>query len=276
MLPQELASRAAVDIQFVATIIQHLKTAVLRPNVVHQLKDTQVCGGIPSARVSRSEDLLVGLLLGLAKLAINSSRQRAVEEAECLPLFHGYNRAWVSLEMEHAVCTGPLMPFRRVVKIEQPAILLLATCRPVILAGDTASLMQTDNAAGGGGRGMGAADNKPDTTSKSLMEMVKIAKLHDIFSTLQMERSKTEELKMDYTGVRTMNLQFESLVVCWEIVKWNIKRFIILKGVQKEKAFDRISHMYTWDMVSKMDFEEGIFNWIRMLYTNISSAVSIN
>eukprot|EP00061_Rhincodon_typus_P017279 g45905.t1 len=51
------------------------------------------------------DDLLMGLLLGLAKLAIIRSRQRAmvrVVMANCLPLFCGYIRAWVSLEKEHA------------------------------------------------------------------------------------------------------------------------------------------------------------------------------
>eukprot|EP00061_Rhincodon_typus_P007598 g29446.t1 len=153
MLPQGLARRAAVDVQLTATAIQCLKTAVLGPDVVHQLEDAQMYGGIPSARTPArtefhigpgipylpagacapqpelppehrpsplllvtlqllifghqvrrgtggSEDPLVGLLLGLAKLIFNRSRQRAVEGfiyTDCLPLF----RARVSLEKEH-------------------------------------------------------------------------------------------------------------------------------------------------------------------------------
>eukprot|EP00061_Rhincodon_typus_P005044 g24031.t1 len=100
-----------VDIWFVATIIQRLKTVVLVPDVVHQLEDAQACGGIPSylvrRRAGRSEDLLVSLLLGLC-LAINRSRQQAVEGVvmvDCLPLFLGYMWAQVSLEREHAVST---------------------------------------------------------------------------------------------------------------------------------------------------------------------------
>eukprot|EP00061_Rhincodon_typus_P006735 g27705.t1 len=64
---------------------------------------------------SWSEDLLVGLHLDLAKLAINRSRPRAVEVfvmADCLPLFCGYVRARVSLETEYAGCTDALNAFR--------------------------------------------------------------------------------------------------------------------------------------------------------------------
>eukprot|EP00061_Rhincodon_typus_P011341 g36279.t1 len=98
MLPQELAHRVVVGDQFKA--IQHLKTAVLRPDVVPQVEDAQVCDGNPPRHlifgrpvqrgVGRSEDLLMALLLGLARLAVNRSRQQAMEgliSTDCLPLF---------------------------------------------------------------------------------------------------------------------------------------------------------------------------------------------
>eukprot|EP00061_Rhincodon_typus_P003729 g20831.t1 len=120
--------RATVDIWVPATIIQGLRAAMLRPDVVHQLEDAQECSGIPSERttarmefhigprippmllifghpvrrgVGRLEDLLVGLLLGLA---INKSRQWTMEGvimADCLPIFHAYVCARVSLGKEH-------------------------------------------------------------------------------------------------------------------------------------------------------------------------------
>eukprot|EP00061_Rhincodon_typus_P010851 g35446.t1 len=65
-------------------------------------------------RVGRSKDFRVGRLLGLAKLVINRFRQWAMEGviiADCLPLFRGYVRAWVSLEKGHTVCTGALDAF---------------------------------------------------------------------------------------------------------------------------------------------------------------------
>lgn len=60
-------------------------------------------------------DLPVGLLLGLAKMAIRGSRQQAMDgqaRVGCLPLFRAYVRARVSLEREHAVFTGTLEVFR--------------------------------------------------------------------------------------------------------------------------------------------------------------------
>eukprot|EP00061_Rhincodon_typus_P006406 g27017.t1 len=65
--------------------------------------------------VGRLVDLLVDLLLGLAKLAIHRCRQWAMEGVvmtNCLPLFCGYVRAWVSLEKEHMVSTNALDVFR--------------------------------------------------------------------------------------------------------------------------------------------------------------------
>eukprot|EP00061_Rhincodon_typus_P017585 g46342.t1 len=44
----------------------------------------------------------------------------------------------------------------------------------------------------------------------------------------------------------------------------------------QKKAFDRVSHMYMRDMLSKMGFGESICNWTQLLYTNIVNAVSIN
>ncbi|XP_051881424.1 dynein axonemal heavy chain 6-like [Pristis pectinata] len=51
-------------------------------------------------------DLLVGLLLGLAKQAIHASRWRAAEgsgQSACLPVFRAYMCTRVSLEREHAI-----------------------------------------------------------------------------------------------------------------------------------------------------------------------------
>eukprot|EP00061_Rhincodon_typus_P014810 g42114.t1 len=74
-----------------------------------------IFGHLVWREMGRSEDLLMGLLLGLAKLVINRSRQRAVEgvmTANCLPLFRSYFRAWVSLECEHTVSIKTLNAFR--------------------------------------------------------------------------------------------------------------------------------------------------------------------
>eukprot|EP00061_Rhincodon_typus_P009548 g33136.t1 len=60
----------------------------------------------------KSENLLVGLLLGLAKLAIDSGPWTGVNMANCLPLFRGDVCAQVSLEKEHAVSTSTLDVFR--------------------------------------------------------------------------------------------------------------------------------------------------------------------
>eukprot|EP00061_Rhincodon_typus_P018962 g48365.t1 len=49
-----------------------------------------------------------------------------------------------------------------------------------------------------------------------------------------------------------------------------------LISLDQEKTFDMVAHTYMWDIVSKMDFGEEICNWIRLLYTNIVSVVSIN
>ena len=59
--------------------------------------------------------LPVGLLLGLAKMAIHGFRQRAVEgrtAVGCLPLFRGYVCARMSLQRDYAVSTGTLEAFR--------------------------------------------------------------------------------------------------------------------------------------------------------------------
>eukprot|EP00061_Rhincodon_typus_P012819 g38793.t1 len=48
-----------------------------------------------------------------------------------------------------------------------------------------------------------------------------------------------------------------------------------LISLDQEKIFDRISHTYMWDVLSKMGFGERICNWI-LFCTNIISAVSIN
>eukprot|EP00061_Rhincodon_typus_P018384 g47536.t1 len=65
ILPQELTNRAAVDVQLAADAINCL------------LHFSPMCL-IFGRGVGRLEDLLMGLLLGLARLAINRSRQRAM------------------------------------------------------------------------------------------------------------------------------------------------------------------------------------------------------
>jgi len=65
--------------------------------------------------VGKAEEILVNLLLDLAKYTIYRSRHRATEEVirpDCLPLFHGYIHGWVSLEREYAVSNGNLHAFR--------------------------------------------------------------------------------------------------------------------------------------------------------------------
>ena len=62
----------------------------------------------------RDGHLLMNLLLGVAKRAIYSSRQWAIEGAvhpDFLPLYRGYVRGQVSLEREHAVSTGTVDAF---------------------------------------------------------------------------------------------------------------------------------------------------------------------
>ena len=74
-----------------------------------------IYGHLVRRGVGRDGDLLVNLLLGLARRAINSSRQRAIDgdvRPDCLPLYRGYVRGWVSLEREHAVSTGAVDAFR--------------------------------------------------------------------------------------------------------------------------------------------------------------------
>eukprot|EP00061_Rhincodon_typus_P017740 g46578.t1 len=108
-VPDCAASAAAVS----GSVDKHLEIPLSFRVSYHSLRDpTLLIFGHPVWRgAGRSEDLLVGLLLGLAKLAINRSRQQAVEGvimADCLPLFRGYVHAWVSLEK---VCTGTLDAF---------------------------------------------------------------------------------------------------------------------------------------------------------------------
>eukprot|EP00061_Rhincodon_typus_P018708 g47998.t1 len=84
MLPQELVNRAVVDNLITANAIHHLKTVVLRHNVMHHLEDAQVCIGILSNGVGKSEDLLLSLLLGLAKSTTNRSKVCSpLEDLEC-------------------------------------------------------------------------------------------------------------------------------------------------------------------------------------------------
>eukprot|EP00061_Rhincodon_typus_P013113 g39282.t1 len=87
---------------------------MLGPNVVHQLEDAQVCDEIPSAApgtegTDRSEDLLTGPLLGLVKLAINGSRQRAIEGA-IMANYQSENRSVYPRTLWEAreVVAGPL------------------------------------------------------------------------------------------------------------------------------------------------------------------------
>eukprot|EP00061_Rhincodon_typus_P011423 g36413.t1 len=72
-------------------------------------------GHLVQRGAGRLEDLLVGLLLGLAKLTINRSRQQVVEGAilaDCPLLFCGYVRARVSLAKKHVMFTNTLDVFR--------------------------------------------------------------------------------------------------------------------------------------------------------------------
>eukprot|EP00061_Rhincodon_typus_P010090 g34113.t1 len=83
-------------------------------------------GGIPRLLIfghplwrgaGRSQDLLMGLLLGLAKLAIYRPRQRVVV-ANCLPLFCGYVRSPLSLKKEHTVSTNTPDAFQEMLTLQ--------------------------------------------------------------------------------------------------------------------------------------------------------------
>lgn len=50
---------------------------------------------------------------------------------------------------------------------------------------------------------------------------------------------------------------------------------IILK-IDQEKAFDRVSHTYMFNVLKAFNFGDNFINWIQTFYTNISSAVKCN
>lgn len=50
----------------------------------------------------------------------------------------------------------------------------------------------------------------------------------------------------------------------------------ILLKIDQEKAFDRVSHKYMFNVLKAFNFGEAFINWIRIFYTNISSAVKCN
>ncbi|XP_067876004.1 collagen alpha-2(IV) chain-like [Heterodontus francisci] len=56
---------------------------------------------------------------------------------------------------------------------------------------------------------------------------------------------------------------------------WDRRVDTYLISLEQEKAFNRVLHT-DMDMLSKMGFGKGNRNWIKLLYTNVSSAVSIN
>eukprot|EP00061_Rhincodon_typus_P017796 g46660.t1 len=122
MMLHKLAGRASVDVQLMANPILSLKTAEFGPDVMHQLEDAQAHtpdlwapGAEGCGQIGGPEDLLMGLLLGLARLAINRSRQwtmKGAVSANWLSLFLGYVRTWVSSESEHVASNNALEAFR--------------------------------------------------------------------------------------------------------------------------------------------------------------------
>lgn len=54
----------------------------------------------------------------------------------------------------------------------------------------------------------------------------------------------------------------------------NIPAYIV--KIDSDKAFDRISHSYLFNLLSEFGFGENFRNWIKILYTDISSAVKCN
>eukprot|EP00061_Rhincodon_typus_P011656 g36844.t1 len=97
-----------------------------------------------------------------------------------------------------------------------------------------------------------------------------------------------EEIKRDYTGWRTVKPLFDASADLWETVKGNIKRLQILSKVITNRVRSAQGLQFTltkpvlcqdptmWNVLSKMGLQEEIQNWIRLLYTNIVIAVSIN
>eukprot|EP00061_Rhincodon_typus_P009737 g33464.t1 len=85
------------------------------PGFIADIPTLLIFGHLVQRGAGKLEDLLMGLLLGLAKLVINRSKQRAMDGvimADCLPRFHGYVRARAPLEKEHAVSTNTLAVFQ--------------------------------------------------------------------------------------------------------------------------------------------------------------------
>eukprot|EP00061_Rhincodon_typus_P015572 g43325.t1 len=77
---------------------------------------------------------------------------------------------------------------------------------------------------------------------------------------------------------KTPEMISESLALLRDTITYVLDRGVdsCLISLDQEKAFDRILYTYMWDALSKMGSGEGIYIWIRLLYTNIVSAVSIN
>ena len=54
----------------------------------------------------------------------------------------------------------------------------------------------------------------------------------------------------------------------------NLKSIIL--SLDQAKAFDRVSHDYMLQVLKQYGFGKDIINWVRLLYTEISSTVLVN
>eukprot|EP00061_Rhincodon_typus_P017128 g45687.t1 len=91
ILPQDLASRAAVDIWPTATSIQLLKTGVLGPDIVHQMEDAQACSEIPSARTPARTEFHIGPRIPYLPLGACASQPELHPEQRVVWIGEGQN-----------------------------------------------------------------------------------------------------------------------------------------------------------------------------------------
>ncbi|CAC5408308.1 unnamed protein product [Mytilus coruscus] len=64
----------------------------------------------------------------------------------------------------------------------------------------------------------------------------------------------------------------DSIIELMEINDWNG----YLVSFDQEKAFDRVEHNYTIQVLKKMNFPPGIIRWIEIIYKDIKSTIQIN
>ncbi|CAC5389697.1 unnamed protein product [Mytilus coruscus] len=64
----------------------------------------------------------------------------------------------------------------------------------------------------------------------------------------------------------------DSIIELMEINDWNG----YLVSFDQEKAFDRVEHNYTFQVLKKMNFPPGIIRWIEIIYKHKKSTIQIN